>query len=99
MSCNAPKQFMQDVNVSEIIDAPGLPRVQLYSDINSWMAERFVSWENVIQFQDKETGKIIGRFIVEFSEDSERYMTLNFDIRDDSFKMTMKEICKNLRVH
>lgn len=91
-SCNAPRDITKFVNLSEIVDAPGMSKDDLYVDINTWMAEFFASREAVVQFQDKEAGKVVGRFKHAFSDINPnlRDFVVDFDIKDESFRVTMK---------
>ena len=42
-------------------ETPELSKEQIYSNTLAWFAEEFVSSKEVIQLQDKENGKIIGK--------------------------------------
>lgn len=92
ISCSAPRPITKHVDLSEIIDAPGMSKDALYVNINSWMAEFFASREHVVQFQDKESGKVVCRFEHNFSEINPSYrdFVIDFDIKEEAFRMTLK---------
>lgn len=47
------------VDYSGVIEVPGITQAQLYSRAYEWVAKNYNSAQDVIQMQDKETGKII----------------------------------------
>ena len=53
---------------SRTIDVPGAAQDDLYIIANSWMVDRFVSAESVIEFQDKEAGMIKGKYVTSISD-------------------------------
>lgn len=93
MTCSAPKHLMKPVELSEVVDAPGLTKDEIYVDINSWMVEFFASRESVVQFQDKESGKVVIKFSHYFGEDeTKRNFVLDFETRDNVFRIMMKGV-------
>jgi len=50
-------------NYEQIIEVPGASKEELYSRVNSWFVETFNSAESVIEFQDKEIGKVMGKYV------------------------------------
>lgn len=47
------------IEFSEIVEAVSLSKDQLFSNAQTWIANTFGDYKNVIQFEDKETGKLI----------------------------------------
>lgn len=64
---NAKGLFPLDANgkiiYTEVIEMPNIAKDALYSRAYEWFAKTFNSAQNVIQMQDKEAGKIIGKGI------------------------------------
>jgi len=50
-------------NYEQIIEVPGASKEELYSRVNSWFVETFNSAESIIEFQDKEIGKVMGKYV------------------------------------
>jgi uncharacterized protein YceK len=48
---------------SEIVEAEGTSKDDLYVRANSWAVDTFVSAESVIEFQDKDAGIIKGKYL------------------------------------
>jgi len=46
----------------QIIEVPGVSKDELYARVNAWFVETFNSAESVIEFQDKEIGKVMGKY-------------------------------------
>ena len=46
---------------SKVVASPGMNREQIYSHVKSWFIDAFKDSEAVIEFDDKELGKIVGR--------------------------------------
>ena len=46
----------------QIIEVPVASKDELYARVNAWFVETFNSAESVIEFQDKETGKVMGKY-------------------------------------
>ncbi|MCX6238091.1 MAG: DUF4468 domain-containing protein [Bacteroidia bacterium] len=61
-SCMTIK-YVTAPKASEIIDVSGTKN-DLYVSANLWMVRTFGSAKSVIQFQDKEAGKIMGRYLM-----------------------------------
>ena len=47
---------------SKIYDYEGKGQDELYVKANAWFVDNFNSAESVIQFQDKESGKLMGKY-------------------------------------
>lgn len=48
---------------SKVVDVPGINKTDLYVKANMWFVDAFKSAESVIQFTDKESGVIKGKYI------------------------------------
>lgn len=49
-------------------ELPGQTKDQLYIKVNGWFVETFNSAESVIEFQDKEAGKLMGKYVYGYLE-------------------------------
>jgi len=47
--------------VSKVYDYPNLSKTEIYEKSRQWLAETYTSAQDVIQYQDKDSGKVIGR--------------------------------------
>lgn len=64
LSSCTPIKYVTTPKVSEIIEVPGT-KDELYIRANQWMVRTFKSAKSVIQYQDKEAGKIMGKCILQ----------------------------------
>jgi len=51
--------------VKEVIDFPGMKKDQIFTKTVEWLAESFKSSKQVIEMQDKVSGKIVGNIVTE----------------------------------
>lgn len=73
-----------------IIEIPGQTKDQIYIRANSWFVETFNSAESVIEFQDKEAGKIMGKYVFSYAEGVYTYsvkQTVDISIKDDKVRV------------
>lgn len=74
----------------EVLELPGHSKDQLYIRANSWFVETFNSAESVIEFQDKEAGKLMGKYIFSYSEGVYTYnvkQTVDVEMKDDKVRV------------
>lgn len=78
----------------QIIKAPKQTKFELYIKINSWFVEKFKSSESVIEFQDKDAGKIIGKYTFDL-KDGIYFLrikqTISIDIKNGKVRLTIKD--------
>lgn len=88
LSCATLNQPLQEPMKIQRIEEIQLSKNKIYRYANEWMAKRFVKAKEVIQYQDKEEGVIIGRGI------------LRHYINDNpvDFKFVMKVECKDNKI-
>lgn len=75
---------------SEVINVPNKDKSILYVNVNEWFVNNFNSAESVIEFQDKESGKIMGKYTSSYSEGIHYYMveqTISIDVKDSKIKL------------
>ena len=63
-SCGVPSELAEaDMSISEIIEVPDISQDDIYIRANAWFVETFINAESVIQFQDKDEGAIMGKYV------------------------------------
>lgn len=55
-------------SMQKVVEIPGLTQDEIYIRANSWFVSTFNSAESVIEFQDKESGKIMGKYVFTYGE-------------------------------
>lgn len=78
----------------KIIDIPDKTKNELYINANSWFVENFNSAESVIEFQDKESGKIMGKYVYTYYEGIYNHMVrqvISIDLKDNKVRITINE--------
>jgi len=53
--------------LQKVIEVPGVSQEELYIRANAWFVKYFNSAESVIEFRDKENGKIIGKYTINYT--------------------------------
>lgn len=78
----------------KIIEVSGQSKDEIYIKANAWFVETFISAESVIEFQDKESGKIMGKYVFSYYEGVYTYdvkQTVDISIRDSKVRVIIKE--------
>jgi len=73
-------------------DVPGVLKDDLYVKVNSWFVETFKSAESVIEYQDKEAGKVMGKYVFNYSEGAYSYsvkQTISIDVKDGKYRLVI----------
>lgn len=83
------------ITFSKVYQVDGLDSDDLYIKMNEWIVNTFNSPKDVIQFQDKEAGKIICKTMSTFTAgknlgrvDMDIYFLLTIESRDGRYKIT-----------
>lgn len=81
-----------------IIDSIHEGKDQLYIKAKSWLAKVFVSAKSVIQMDDKEAGKIIGKGMISYDDGAEYYTThfaisytLTINVKDNKYRLILSD--------
>ena len=77
--------------MGEIIEVPGT-KEELFVKANEWMVRTFNNAKSVIQFQDKEAGKIMGKYLM-FSisqVNTDVYSLITISVRDKATKIDIE---------
>lgn len=73
-----------------ILDITDKDKNEIYIKANSWFVETFNHAESVIEFQDKESGKIIGKYTFNYNEGIYSYMvkqTVDIEMKDQKIRI------------
>lgn len=88
---------------SQVYEAPGASKEQIFTASKIWIAENFRSAKAVIEYENKEDGTLIGNGIVSYpcdglgclgKSDWSLPFTMRMDMKDSKFKLTFS----NLRI-
>lgn len=80
----------QSVPVKSTVDIPSTDKNTLYVRANNWMVDAFKNAESVIQFSDKESGSISGRyFLATVYHGEQAYATIKVRVKDEAAKITV----------
>jgi PBP1b-binding outer membrane lipoprotein LpoB len=101
--CMAPKLVsMSETSNELIVDVEG-SKNNLYLRANEWMVDTFNNPESVIQFQDKDEGAIMGKYLL-FSNKStgiygiesgvEIFATIKILVKDNATKISIEPLTK-----
>jgi hypothetical protein len=97
-SCAPSQEATQEEMTHEFIVAfPGLRRGQVFDATMKWMANYFVSAKHVIEYQDKESGTIVGNGVGKVNTgsilgDISLYFTMNIDVRDEKARIRFENL-------
>lgn len=76
-----------------VIEVPGVSKLELYTRARSWFVEYYKDADAVIQMEDKESGRLIGkgRFGVIWQMGVERLIrhTVQIDVKDGRFRYSI----------
>ena len=89
----------EDLTLEEIIEIPGESQSELYIKCNEWFVNSFGSAEDVIQFQDKEAGKIMGKFTSQVRLSVYNYLcrtTISIDVKDEKVRVIFSDPMQKL---
>lgn len=92
ISCGGFKTISVDIDpITKTFSHDGAQN-ELYVRANNWMVENFVSAKSVIQFTDKESGTVSGRFLM---HDNSRKSTNGATILNDEIYAIIKVVVKD----
>src|SRR4030067_1618617 len=78
--------------VQRVIEVPGIPKDIIYERSRIWIAKTFRSSKAVIEYENRETGVIIGNGIIYYT------LTVGFSSVEVPVRFTMKEDIKDGRI-
>jgi len=82
----------EEMNHEFVVDFPGLQKQQIFDGTLKWIAKNFRSAKAVIEYQDKESGSIIGNGIVPFNAEGawvggNLSFTMKVDTKDEKARI------------
>ncbi len=74
------------VETTEVVELPGQKQKDIYNKTRQWFSQYFVSGESVVDYENAETGTIIGNGIATFGGDPLGIVTyrIHYNIRIDT---------------
>lgn len=82
--------------VSKVIDVEGSTKNELYVRANNWMVSTFNDAESVVQFTDKESGTITGKYLMgtitnanQYGPAQRAFAVIKLQVKDGSTKITV----------
>lgn len=92
--CNTTSSLTSaDTSYTSIIEVPGKSKSELFTATNVWFADNFVSSKSVIQYSDKEAGKVVGKYHSQVAVGlayHETNQTVQVDVKDGKVRLTFR---------
>jgi len=77
----------ENISYIKIIEVPNTSSNELYVKCNEWFVRTFNSAESVIEFSDKDNGKIIGKYVFQATMISRIKSTITVDIKNNKIRV------------
>jgi len=91
-SCSSVSKIPLDNSYEKVIEVQGVSKDKLYVQVNAWFVEAFNSAESVIEFQDKEEGRVMGKYRFIKSKGADRYRTIiSVEIKENKARIKFYE--------
>jgi len=97
----ANSSSFKEGTIKKILDAPGYSKEQIFDGAKIWISENFRSAKAVLEYENKETGTIIGNGIIPYpcqgwkcvgTGDWKVSFTMRVDIKDQKFRLTFSNL-------
>lgn len=78
----------------QICEFEGQSKDDLFVKVNTWFVDAFNNPKSVIQYSDKEAGKIMGKYAFEYSEGVYTYavlQTMSVDVQDGRIRLLIRD--------
>lgn len=91
----------QDLSIEKVVEVPDLNKDQIYDQTKIWIAENFRSAKAVLEYENKETGTIIGNGTMSYpcsglgclaKADWKTHFTMRVDIKDSKYRATFSNL-------
>ena len=91
----------EEGTIKKIFDAPSYSKEQIFNGAKIWISENFRSAKAVLEYENKETGTIIGNGITSYpcqgwsclgTSDWKVSFTMRVDIKDQKFRLTFTNL-------
>ena len=96
LNCGLTPSLMQSNPIEKVFKLEGQNKSDLYVKANQWMVNSFNNAKSVIQFSDKESGTITGKYMLgkltasdRFNPGTEAYAIVNIQVKDGASKVTI----------
>jgi len=87
----------KSVPMVRVVNVENTSKKELYVRANNWMVDTFNSAKSVVQFTDKESGTISGRYLLgtivranEYGPTRNAYASIKIRVKDGAAKITIK---------
>jgi hypothetical protein len=85
----------KSIPVEKVVKIENTKKNTLYVRANNWMVESFNNAKSVVQFTDKESGTISGRYLLgtvanEYGPARYAYASIKIQVKDNASKITIK---------
>lgn len=94
--CQLTPVTTESVPVSKVVQVDGATKLDLFVKANDWMVDSFQNADSVIQFTDKESGSVSGRYLLgvvvapnEYGPGSKAYATIRIKVKEGAAKITI----------
>ena len=91
MGAAAPEEARR---FERVIEVPNKTQSEIYVKANAWFVETFVSAESVIEFQDRESGRIMGKYVFTYNEGILTFavrQTISLECRDNRVRIVIND--------
>jgi hypothetical protein len=102
IGCASMQQISETERTFErVVEVPGMPQEQIYEGIKIWIANNFKSSKAVIEYDNKESGTVIGNGIIKYpckgiecvaKNDWTVPFTMRADTKDGKFRLTFTNL-------
>ncbi len=97
MSCSTfyGEQASEEDRFMQIVkDYPDISHNELFVMVNTWFVSTFNSAESVIEYSDKEAGRVMGKYTFEYMDTLNTYRvrtTISVDVKDGKTRLMMED--------
>ena len=97
LGCSSVKMTpatQEDLTLRSTVEVPGIAHNDIYIRDNAWMVKTFNNAESVIQYQDKEAGRIIGKYHSKLSWNLADFNTssiITIEVKDERARITFSD--------
>lgn len=103
--CASMSRIEGPVMIQKTIEIPGMKKDEIFEKSKMWVAKTFHSAKAVLEYENKETGVIIGNGIIKYPVDGMEVMvksrwkigfTMKEDIKDGKIRLTFDNLILHL---
>jgi hypothetical protein len=94
--CQLTPVTTESIPVSKVVKVDGASKLDLFVKANDWMVDSFQNADSVIQFADKESGSVSGRYLLgvvvapnEYGSGQKAYATIRIKVKEGAAKITI----------